>query len=132
MKNLRGGAGRLEKNALPVAIGDSSTIKIGAKYLDRKKTNDQNKQDYKVGNEGVQVAVELGLLSRRTGTSTTACSISVSASIMTGRPLRQGDAIANLKIDKDGTLADTLSRATIAFASASSPAMRWRRSNSAA
>jgi TonB-dependent receptor len=36
---------------LPIAIGDSSTIKIGGKYLDRHKTNDQNKQDYKVGSE---------------------------------------------------------------------------------
>jgi TonB-dependent receptor len=33
----------------PIAIGDGSSIKIGAKYLTREKYNDQNKVNYKAG-----------------------------------------------------------------------------------
>ncbi|MCI4588925.1 TonB-dependent receptor [Sphingobium sp. BYY-5] len=33
----------------PIAIGDDSAIKVGVKYLDRHKSNDQNKTDYKNG-----------------------------------------------------------------------------------
>jgi len=33
----------------PIDIGHDSTIKIGAKYLDRHKFNNQDKQDYKNG-----------------------------------------------------------------------------------
>jgi TonB-dependent receptor len=33
----------------PIALGDDSSIKFGAKYLDRQKTNNQDKRDYKNG-----------------------------------------------------------------------------------
>ncbi len=41
---------------VPLALGDGSTIKVGAKYLDRRKRNNQDKQDYKVGSTALSLS----------------------------------------------------------------------------
>lgn len=41
---------------LPIAIGEDSTLKVGFKYLDRHKTNDQNKTDYTAGSTSSTLA----------------------------------------------------------------------------
>jgi len=92
--------------ALPVPVGDGSAIRIGAKYLDRKKTNDQNKQDYKAGSEafGLAPVSYLGDTDFYDGMFAFGRRIDYAAA------LAYTEAHPNvLKIDKDGTLADTLS-----------------------
>jgi TonB-dependent receptor len=91
---------------LPIAFGDDSSIKIGGKYLNRRKFNNQDKTDYKVGSTALALT-GLGYVGDTgfyDGMFAFGQRIDYDAAraYVTANP-------ATLKVDPTGTLADSLS-----------------------
>lgn len=94
--------------SVPIAVGTDSSIKIGAKYLDRHKFNDQNKTDYKAGKE--DWLLSQGDISHIGNTNFYDGMFRIGQRIdyFAAYDYTQ-DHPDVLKVDADGTLADTLS-----------------------
>lgn len=91
---------------LPIAIGDDSAIKIGGKYLTRKKFNNQDKTDYKVGSTALALT-NFGYVGN-TDFYNGMYRFGQRIDYYKARAYVEANP-STLKIDKDGTLADSLS-----------------------
>lgn len=99
--------GRIDYS-VPIGIGTDSSIKIGAKYLDRHKFNDQNKTDYKAGKE--DWLLSQGDVSHIGQTNFYDGMFKIGQRIDYFAAYDYTQAHPNvLKVDATGTLADTLS-----------------------
>ncbi|RZF63703.1 TonB-dependent receptor [Sphingomonas populi] len=91
---------------LPITLGDDSSIKIGGKYLDRRKFNNQDKTNYKAGGTALALA-NLGYVGD-TGFYNGMYSFGQRIDYFKARAYVEANP-ATLKLDPTATLADSLS-----------------------